>query len=304
MKKLLILLFFVQLVKVESQIYPGIGIHDVDSCNFDTTCSNIYIDTSSSNLWEIGNPHKIIFNSSISEDKVIITDTSLNYPINSNSNFILRTKYNYAYHDIIICFRHRYDTDTLVDGGYIEVSVDNGINWNNVIEPNMPFFYMNFLSENFYSFGDSLTNNQFGFSGYSSDWIESKFQIIFSHPIRQELDTILFRFNFISDSIDNNKEGWIIDDFKIQYAEFMGGVEDKNLKKTYSICPNPNDGSFTIQLNESAVFQELKLLDELGRTVKVLNPKSKNLQLNLPKGLYFLEFTSDKLRFLEKMVVN
>lgn len=304
MKTVIILFFLFVTNFIFTQIYTGIGIHDVDSCNFDTTCSNIYIDTTSSNLWEIGNPHKTIFNSSINGDKVIITDTSLNYPINSKSNFILRTKYNYAYHDIIISFRHRYDTDTLVDGGYIEVSVDNGINWNNVIEPNMPFFYMNFLSENFYSFGDRLTNNQFGFSGYSSDWIESKFQIIFSHPIRQELDTILFRFNFISDSIDNNREGWIIDDFKIQYAEFMGGIGEKNNYINEMIYPKPNSGTFTVKLNEQMEVQELKLLDELGRTVKTLDAKSQKFELNLPKGMYFLEFISDKQRFLEKMVID
>jgi hypothetical protein len=70
-----------------------------------------------------------------------------------------------------------------------------------------------------------------------------------------------------------------------------------------TISPNPNNGSFTIQ-NTSIVIQELVLLDELGRSIQILDPKSKTFNLDLPKGVYFFESKSEDHRILEKMVVN
>jgi len=79
MKKFVLLFSLFQLNFIEAQIDEGQGIYDVSSCNFDNLCSNLIIDTSANNLWSIGNPHKIIFNSNIDANKVIITDTLFSF---------------------------------------------------------------------------------------------------------------------------------------------------------------------------------------------------------------------------------
>lgn len=305
MKKFVLLFSLLQLNFINSQIDAGDGIYTVATCNFDSPCADLRIDTASNNLWKIGNPHKIIFNSNGGANKVMITDTINNYLVNNHSKFIFKSEFNYLEgFNFIISFKHRFDTDTLKDGGYVELSIDNGQTWYNVIDSNMPFQYQYAQSENFYTSSDSLIDSKVGFSGYSSDWIVSRFQWLISFPLKKDVnDTLLFRFNFISDSIDDGREGWIIDDFEIQMAHFSG-LKEENLHINAMIVPNPNSGTFNIELNKNIAIQELKLLDEIGRTVQLLDAKSKSFQLNLPKGLYFLEFTSDKHRFLEKMMVN
>jgi hypothetical protein len=51
----------------------------------------IYIDTISNqdNIWQVGQPNKIIFNTAYSEPNAIITDTSNHYPTNDTSSLLL-----------------------------------------------------------------------------------------------------------------------------------------------------------------------------------------------------------------------
>jgi len=50
----------------------------------------ISLDTAKQNVWQIGAPHKHYFDSAYSRPNVIVTDTSLPYPINNNSYFTFR----------------------------------------------------------------------------------------------------------------------------------------------------------------------------------------------------------------------
>jgi hypothetical protein len=70
------------------------------------------------------------------------------------------------------------------------------------------------------------------------------------------------------------------------------------------ISPNPNYGTFSIELNTPIAIQELHILDALGRKIIVLDEKQTNFEVKLQKGVYFLEFISEKSRVLEKVVVN
>src|SRR4051812_44380034 len=56
----------------------------------DTSVSNSIIieyDTSSSNIWQVGAPHKNIFDSASTRPNAIVTDTSAFYPVNNVSRF-------------------------------------------------------------------------------------------------------------------------------------------------------------------------------------------------------------------------
>ncbi|MBI2259730.1 MAG: T9SS type A sorting domain-containing protein [Flavobacteriia bacterium] len=69
------------------------------------------------------------------------------------------------------------------------------------------------------------------------------------------------------------------------------------------IIPNPNNGSFTIQTNLLEI-QELTLYDAQARKLYNLDKNSTKMDLNLPKGVYFLKIISENSRNLEKVVVN
>ena len=105
---------------------PKSYFEDRDASNY------FYFPTSNSaNIWQIGTPSKIILNSAYSPSLALITDSINPYPINNSSTFelLIRTD-DYTE----ISFWHRLNTDTLTDGGVIEISTDFGNSWQNVID--------------------------------------------------------------------------------------------------------------------------------------------------------------------------
>jgi OOP family OmpA-OmpF porin len=82
------------------------------------------------------------------------------------------------------------------------------------------------------------------------------------------------------------------------------GLTETHISPKIIISPNPNDGTFSIELNTSIAIQELYILDALGRKIQVLDDKETYFEVKLQKGVYFLEIKTDKNHFLEKIVVN
>lgn len=129
MKKLIVTgLFFFLVVDGFSQWYQT--EFNWDTIGFEENYEYIKIDTSSSNIWQIGFPNKTYLDSSYSGENAIVTDISNSYASDNHSYFDLYVgDFNYSDYypwDIFIEFKHKFDTDTLKDGGYITVSYDNG----------------------------------------------------------------------------------------------------------------------------------------------------------------------------------
>ena len=94
----------------------------------------ILIDTTiDNNIWQVGNPTKSIFISALSLPNAIITDTINTYPVNNESYFYLKFIRG-GLSGYYFTIKHRYDTDYLIDGGTIELSFNNGINWYNIFD--------------------------------------------------------------------------------------------------------------------------------------------------------------------------
>ncbi|MEI6765795.1 MAG: hypothetical protein WCM76_09155 [Bacteroidota bacterium] len=149
------------------------------SINFEDTATLKYvrIDTANhTNIWQIGKPSKIVFDSAYSATDAILTDTALPYPVNNHSSFTITIKsYDWfwgspSWHG----FYSKYDTDPGHDGGYIDVSYDGGANWQNIVfdtilntcptypfSDSLPTFY------NMYTATDTLKNGVPAFSGSS-----------------------------------------------------------------------------------------------------------------------------------------
>ena len=110
---------------------------------------------------------------------------------------------------------------------------------------------------------------------------------------------MIIRFNFVSDSIDNPKEGWIIDHLRIFSLEFAGGINELD-GNSYSLLAFPNPFSSTTQITLSQTYHNilLSVFDIQGKLVAQNQyQETNNIILNknkLNNGMYFLKFVLDE----------
>lgn len=244
--------------------------------NFDTT-ESVYIDTTlANNLWQIGKPQKTYFNSSYSFPNAIMTDTINSYSINNISEFTIKTPtYMGGWGGIVMDFKHKYDTDSLIDGGTILVSED-GSTWTNLITSAGLFpFWTGF---DFYPSTDTITSlNDLGFSGRSDGWQHAS--CFWNYP---PADTLWLKFRFTSDGIQTNKEGWMVDTITFQYNLGIG-IKELSTKTSYRIAPNPFKYYTIITLDNVVTNATFNLYNSKGQRIRQLNNIS-GKQINVERG--------------------
>lgn len=309
MRKILIIWWVLCPVLGWSQLYWGDGLYPIDSCNFDEPCDMISISTDEGNLWQIGKPQKILFDSAYSPEWAIVTDTIANYPVGNHSWFQIGVPVQYM-DPILLSFTHRIDSDDNRDGGYVEISTDTGATWTNLILDSIDGGGWPYItSDNFYDVLDTLYNGEPGFSGTSADWITSQFQWIWWFPVKpggenvvlsEPTDSVLFRFHFISDSTDSEKEGWMIDNITVSRISLSPGVygispDDIGL----SLNPNPARNKVTVRFDNPRQFRHtISITTMAGNLVqKFEDVRSDRLWIernNLPAGVYLLTIISEK----------
>lgn len=313
MKKhlLVFVIFFIFLPEYFSQsLYNDDNLITSDSCNFSDCANLVHIPDSSS--WQIGNSDKPFFSDTNATITALMTDTSQTYKINDSSFFDLNFDSSHispSYYNLLVEFDHKLETDTLLDGGYITVSFDSGAIWYNVSEFKATggFFdnniYFEFFDENLYTENDTLNSGIPAYTG-TFDWTHSAFQMI-QFPIKlASQDHLLIRFNFVSDSIDTNKDGWIIENIKTSIVKITGNVNNESLSssqlKTY---PNPvSKGYVTVELTDlqSKKAKQIYLVDYHGKLIKRFNFSSSSSSIKqldvsgIPSGTYYLSAVGDK----------
>ncbi len=273
----------------------------IDTVNFETPAPHINIDTNSGNIWQIGKPNKTVFDSAYSGSNAILTDTLLPYPINNTSSFTLCFELYGGQPSIK--FKHRFDSDTLNDGGFVEISSDSGQTWlllsdtTSLDWSNGGFYFAYGLETfNFYGVSDSLAGGKIGFSGRSNDWVSST--ILFPcYAIKKPFELML-RFTFVSDSTNNPRDGWMIDDIIIQNQGGCSSIDENQLSQV-EVYPNPLNTRGRIDLGENNYLQNgsytlYTLSGEKAQNVKNLYGNSFEIERNqLPAGLYTLVVYED-----------
>lgn len=288
-----------------SWIYTHPNVLKKEFCWLDSTCSLIRVDTSNSNnLWQIGEPHKTFFNQAFSQPNAIVTDTINNYSIGNHSYFeftlplIDNLGWSPFQMNLCISFQHKINTDSLKDGGYIEVNYHKDSAWRNIAYDTMHyfqgFFPMTFNCENLYSVNDKLFNGECGFSGTKS-WAITQLQWIWMLPVKDFYfpDTIRLRFHFISDSIASAKDGWMIDNIEATAYYMDGNVEENVMKPDLIITPNPLIDNADVEITVAGIgSMTAELYDITGKKVIKIDDISGNrFQLsrrNLKNGMYYL----------------
>lgn len=254
----------------------------------------IEIDSSSSNIWQVGPPQKTIFSSAATSPNALLTDTINYYPPNDTSafQFVLNND-NYWWAVLAVRWKQKLDIDTL-DGGAIEFSIDSGATWQSAF--NNPYVY------NFYGYDDdnvdTLVGGELVFTGTDTTWRDIWLCFDISW-LGYGGDPPMCRFTFKSDSIDNNKEGWMIDNmmYHLTILHTISEVEQEEYAKVY---PNPTRGRVNIQmkkLNEFHVIENMELINVEGKVVQQFGVSPTKFYIDIgdhPDGIYFLKIQTNK----------
>jgi Secretion system C-terminal sorting domain len=307
-KHFLILLTFLLSLNLSAQT-------DSICTDFETPASFI---KNLSNSWQIGSPNKAVFNSSYSSINSIVTDTANTYPINDTSVFYdvyapgYISNYLGIYFPFRIEFDHRYDTDSLNDFGTIELSKDGGNTWINGLSNAFSYYWGQPMDNSHIFLGTNDTiYDSLVVTGNSNGWVHS--------TITKDLDSwlastgwtmpdsIMVKFTFKSDSVNNSKDGWQIDNLCIKYLVPLGiGIEEIENKNSLNIYPNPFTSQTTIFFNEQQTNTSIKITDVLGQEIRTTNFTGRQLTIDkaeMKEGIYFVQTTDEQKHICNKKII-
>ena len=166
------------------------------------------------------------------------------------------------------------NSDTLTDFGKIEFSYNNGINWIDLLNDTI---LTDTINNDYWCWHPWL---QPVLTGNTNDWywFEGDIGKLGEFLGIQIGDTVLFRFSFISDSIQSFKDGIMFDDLTF-VDEYHLGIKEIKFRYFKSKCfPNPAQETLIIKFeNKDKSGFELFVFDITGKQIlNRSNIKTKN----------------------------
>jgi len=259
--------------------------------------SILQLDTTSNNIWQIGPPQKTFLNSARSPKNVLVTDTINNYPANVTSSFIYEFVFPVSAN---LNFWYKLDSEPGRDGGYIEMSLDEGVTWqrfvgNTILTGSSSYGYpVEAFFDNIYSQTDTLYDGTPGISG-NVGWTSANIGF-FCTAVKQGNVSALLRFTFISDGTDE-REGWMFDDFSASYSPC--GNNENLMANRLTVVPNPVSDRLLLDFGELYLEGQFTLTNSLGQPVlKQSAIAGYNLEAgvnHLVPGIYYYVLRTDEL---------
>jgi len=232
----------------------------------DTLVQNaIFIDfgSDSTNIWQIGPPQKTIFESASTVPNALLTDTINSYPNSDSSSFYFTVDPSlFTFGILALSWNQKLDYENGSDGGLIEVNQD------------------------------TLSDGTAVFTGTDEEW--KNVWLCFDVSWLSNADSLVVKFTSISDSIDTNQEGWMIDNL-YESITFIHTLTEAPQKKYLEVYPNPSSGQVFIQTQKRSdyhIIEQMELSDSSGKILKHYNtvPTKFNIDISdLPKGIYYLK---------------
>jgi Secretion system C-terminal sorting domain len=263
----------------------------------------IEIDTSQiNNLWQIGTSDKSLIDTNLRANRFLMTDTINNYHINNISSFLFTVincyeNWNCGYYENLrVAFTIKIDSDSLLDGGTIEVSHNHGP-WTNLINDTFAL-----TGGNIYTNADTVASlHQPGFSGSDSTW---KLINIAYYRYDYAHDTIQLRFTFSSDSIETNKAGWAIRAFAAR--GIYEGVEEIRNESLITLYPNPADDILAIKTLLWGARGSIEIYTAQGQMVYANDNFNDEMisTKDFLNGIYYLKYKNAETYDIEKFVVQ
>lgn len=242
-------------------------------------------------IWQIVVPQKTFFDAANSFPNAMVTDTINPYASNLNSTFVvtLNEEMMAGYPFLLLEWMQKVDCEDGVDGGVIEASYDNGQTWLNVF--NDPTFRPDIVGS--YSL-DTLHTGQVGITGTSDwEWMALCWGTFSGTPPEMPSE-IQIRFSMVTDSVDTQQEGWMLDNF-ISYDGVIGSSVDLANTDVITIFPNPAVDQLTMDLSEvEGRDATVEIYDGSGQRFYTKNIKTNQTEIisidlhQLNSGLYFI----------------
>ena len=113
------------------------------------------------------------------------------------------------------------------------------------------------------------------------------------YPLKFIGDTVLFRFSYMTDSIDIDRDGWIIDD--IVCMDYWESTTELQNNSMISVYPNPARNNLTISSGLDLETVSIYTLD--GQQVSNYLPTSHEINIDIShykSGIYFVKAISTK----------
>ncbi len=228
-------------------------------------------DSSANNIWQVCVPNKPVFNLAHSPTHAILTDSTSPYPVNNASSFIIKVKSDNDGFDVpVIGGWYKFDSDSLNDYGRIEISLDHGLAWTDILSDSTIYW---------------VTSKPV-FTGRIYQWREF-FGLL---PFIYQVDTVYFRYTFLSDSIQTNQQGWMLDDLYL--LDHIEGIEDQLLGHNVTVFPNPGGDQIFISVTNFNSPVEVSLFDLLGQLhiKQSLRSNSDRIDISsLSNGIYIMK---------------
>ncbi|HOS17230.1 MAG TPA: T9SS type A sorting domain-containing protein [Bacteroidales bacterium] len=310
MKKIVINLFVLILLcfQLHAQIKVPYGpLMFVDTLGLRPLNSCISIPDSLNNIWKVAIPEKAYFDTGYSDSIAILTDSMDYYANNCNDYFTISIS-AYGYTIIgegILSFYHKFDTDTLLDGGVIEISYDEGNTWINIKDNGVGM-----SSEFIGLYEDTISGGVYGFSGKSDGW---QYVELYWHwnaitgvkSGSRFYENPILRFRFVSDDQQTNKEGWMIDDLIFRAYAPIGDVKEFN-DNDLQIFPNPVVDYITIRSKSQTLDGFLfTLYDMYGKIIKQMQVEREWIDLSdVHQGVYICKLQKENRIMIKKLVKN
>jgi hypothetical protein len=191
---------------------------------------------------------------------------------------------------LLLDFYYKMNSDTLTDFGMIEASIDNGSSWINLMTQDTTYgLYWQAPKP-------VLTGNINSRTHFSLNLTNITYVVGYS-------DTVLYRFTFISDSNQTNKDGWIIDNF--YFEDIWEGIPEFQ-NNIVSIYPNPTNERLFIERTQDNNSAYIKVFDQTGKLI-MDDSSFKGEELDtkqLENGCYILKYSDSKNCYMKKFIVQ
>ena len=280
---------------------------DIYGTNFDKPNSDlvsVFIDsTKQNNIWQAGNPKKYFFRLNHPTDTTsMVTLLTKSYPPNNTSIFTvvfnpLLLPVNIESFDL--SFSYQIDTDTLNDFGYVEVSPDSGVTWDNLSSSQSKYIL--------YRLVHNVPFDSFYFTG--REVLKYNGMPIIDFVIKGDFmkcRTLIFRFTFKSDSIDTYKEGWCINEIFLEVNRPNSIEDPKKDNNKGLLCYYIPDVQNLFLKFQGTDIKEYTLYDINGKLVKQSKLPASSATISgvyLPAGFYTLVVNNMKGKVFYKKVV-
>lgn len=312
MKQIFVLLLLISCLSVSAQ--PGYA--DTTTCinlariteekNFCDTAApsgfQLILDTSSGNLWQEGRTQK--FGNLTTRDTAcaMITDSLNPYPVSNYSAFAIHLPQNiglnWGNYNYYFRFWHRFETDSLKDGCWLEFSSDTGHTWfrTDTISWGWPLnsFSNGWTACNLYNNDltstsmDTLLDGRMAWSGSSGGWRYTALWLNMVMPVKPGRNGAInaVRFVFKSDTLPESKSGWMIQELKFGYVN-VSGIDELQSANQLPVYPNPSlNGKFYFDVPQQ-LPTTINVYTALGTKV-YQNTGQQTVDLSeQPSGLYF-----------------